>query len=125
MSRQKRYKRQKRNSVRYARKTGFELKPRFKYYIVFYALGYIAPLFEIGITELKYLFPIKVFPIFLTIFIGNGMYYILDNKMNHLEAMFRNFKHMVFAFLFYFICMFAILFIESEYGLDLNFIVGL
>lgn len=107
-------------------KKPFNLRTRLKYYLVTYSFGYFFSLFYItGVINWKYVIPIKLFAIIITLIIGNALYYAMEERMLIFEGTFRCIKYVLLVLVL--IIVFSTLqdILLADYSIDIRPFIGM
>ena len=73
------------------------LRKRLRYYIGTYIMGYIICLMNVGVPNLYYLIPLKLPALAMMLVLGNGFYYIAEEKAIIFEATARSIKYVILS----------------------------
>lgn len=83
-------------------------------------MGYIASLLNSGVPNLYYLIPIKLSGVLLALVMGNGFYYIAEEKNIIFVATFRSIKYIVLCIVIGLIATSVSSYLMRNYQIDLR-----
>lgn len=100
------------------------IRKRWKYYLAAYGISYVIVLINTGISSLYDLFPIKVFPLCISLVMGHAFYYELGEKIDVFTATFKSVKYIFLCVIIAAISIGLHGYLLNKYGIDITPIIG-
>ncbi len=101
------------------------IKQRGKYYLALYLLSFPIITLTAGVETILDLFPIKIVPLFISIYMGNLCHYAIKEKMSPAESTLKSMKLILYFLVFMPLFLATESFISRNYGISINFLLGM